>query len=274
MSILSLATSKRWLGYLALTVAFALVCVLLGVWQWTRREQAVAAIELVERNYDAEPQSLDAVMDDRGRLDPDDEWLPVVATGEYAVEEQLLVRNRPRAGQPGFEVLVPLRLEDGGVLVVNRGWLPVGSAQDSPDVIPAAPDGEVTVVGRLKPTEPTLPGRGAPEGQIATIHLPELVDRLSGDVVAGAYVQLVEESPAPPTRPQAAVRPAVDEGPHLSYTFQWFVFALLGFIGFGWAIRQEHRTLLAESRGEPVPQRVRRTPSDAEEEDALLDASR
>ena len=66
-----------------------------------------------------------------------------------------------------------------------------------------------------------------------------------------------------------------DEGPHLSYTFQWYLFALLGFIGFGWALRHEHRALRAAETGEPIaPARRRRGagPTDDEIEDALLDA--
>lgn len=274
MSILRIATTRRWLGYFAVTVVFAIVCSLLGVWQWNRREEAVAAIERIESNYDALPVSLDEALPDRDAFRVDEEWQPVAVSGEYLIDEQLLVRARPRAGQPGFEVLVPLVLDDGAIVVVNRGWLPVGSEQDSPDIVPAAPAGRIDVVGRVRPSEPTLPGRGAPEGQIATIHLPTIEADLGDQVVTGAYLQLSEESPAPATRPQAAQRPVIDEGPHLSYTFQWYVFALLGFIGFGWAIRQEVRLQRAAESGEPVPppKRRRSGPTDDEVEDALIDA--
>jgi len=274
VSILKIALTKRWLGYFTVTIVFALICSLLGVWQWNRREEAVAAIERIENNYDAAPVTLDEALPDRDGFRPDDEWQPVAVSGEYLIDEQLLVRARPRAGQPGFEVIVPLRLDDGGLVIVNRGWLPVGSAQDSPDVVPAAPAGRVDVVGRVRPSEPTLPGRGAPEGQIATIHLPTVADSLGDEVVEGAYLQLVDESPAPATRPQAALRPLIDEGPHLSYTFQWYLFAILGFIGFGWAIRQEIRLQRAAESGEPLaPRRPRRggAPSDDEIEDAIVD---
>ncbi len=37
MGILSLALTRRWLGWLACTTAFAVVCVLLAQWQWARR---------------------------------------------------------------------------------------------------------------------------------------------------------------------------------------------------------------------------------------------
>lgn len=272
MSILRLASSRRWLGWLGLTTLLALVCVGLAQWQWQRRLEAVAEIRVVAANWDAVPVPLAEALPDTGALDPELEWQLVDLEGEYLIDEQLLVRTRPLNGRPGFEVLTPLLLDDGTVFVVDRGWLPVGSAQDSPDVVPAPPAGRVTVLVRLKPGEPTIAGRGAPEGQIATIHLPDVARRIdAGEVVTGAYGLLDSESPAPATRPVAASRPVPDEGSHLSYTFQWYVFALLGFIGYGWALRAEHRAL-ATAAGVPVAVRVRRRASDADEEDALLDA--
>ncbi len=270
MSILSLALTRRWLGWLAFTTVFAIVCVLLAQWQWARRLEVVAEMRVIAENWDAPPVPLTEVVPPGSDLDPDREWTPVVLEGEYARDDELLVRNRPLNARPGFEVLTPLVLDSGEVFIVNRGWLPVGSEQDSPDVVPAAPAGRVEVVVRLKPGEPTIAGRGAPEGQIATIHLPELDERLGGDVVTGAYGLLDSETPAPPERPTAAIRPVNDEGPHLSYTFQWYLFALLGFVGFGWALRQEHRTARAAEKGEVLP--APRRSLDSEVEDAILDA--
>ncbi len=272
MSILRLASSRRWLGWLGLTTLFALVCVGLAQWQWQRRLEAVAEIRVVAANWDAAPVPLEEVLPDSEPLDPSLEWQPVMLEGEYLLDEQLLVRARPLKGRPGFEVLTPLLLDDGRVFVVDRGWLPVGSQQDSPDVVPDPPTGRVEILVRLKPGEPTIAGRGAPEGQIATIHLPDIAERLKpGEVVTGAYGLLDSESPAPSTRPVAAARPAPDEGPHLSYTFQWYLFGLLGFIGYGWALRTEHRRMLDTAAGGPVSAPSRRRASDAEEEDSLLE---
>ncbi|GAA1725817.1 SURF1 family cytochrome oxidase biogenesis protein [Microcella frigidaquae] len=276
MSILALALTRRWLGWLAFTTLFAVVCVGLAQWQWARRLEAVAEIRVVAQNWDAPPVALTEVLPGDAPLDPAAEWTPVVLEGEYLVDEQLLVRNRPFGGRPGFEVLTPLLLDSGAVFIVNRGWVPTGDEQDSPDAVPAPPEGPVEVIARLKPGEPTIAGRGAPEGQIATIHLPELAERVSGGpVIEGAYGLLDREQPASAERPVAALRPVADEGPHLSYTFQWYLFALLGFIGFGWALRHEHRVLRAAESGEPIapPRRRRRVgPTDDEIEDALLDA--
>jgi hypothetical protein len=71
-----------------------------------------------------------------------------------------------------------------------------------------------------------------------------------------------------------------DEGPHLSYALQWFVFALLGFVGLVWAANQERRGLAEASgavheTGTPAraPRRPKREKSDADAdlEDEVLD---
>ncbi len=266
------ALSRRWLGYLALTVAFATACALLGMWQWSRNQERQAAIELVEQNYDARPVPLTEALDSLGAFDAGQEWTPVQLTGTYVTEAQMLVRNRPFGGRPGFEVLVPLELADGTVFVIDRGWLPTGSTQDAPDTVPAPPRGEVTVVARLKPGEPAIPGRSAPEGQIATIQLDRIDELVEAPVYTGAYGLLASEQPAPESAPIPAPRPEPDLGPHLSYTFQWFIFGVLAFVGLVWAVRQERRHRAdPDARARDEQARRHSRSADADEEDAILD---
>lgn len=274
------ALSRRWFGYLGLAVVFAIACVFLARWQLDRRAEAVAEIVRVDTNWDSTPRAVSDVLPDLASYTADDEWIPVSLSGHYLIEDQVLARGRPLNGDAGFEVLVPLLMDNGTVFIVDRGWLPTGNSQDTPDTIPAAPSGEVTVVARLKASEPTVLGRSAPAGQIATIHLPDLAQRVSQPTYTGAYGVLDSETPAPSTRPEALQKPVADEGPHLSYAFQWVAFGIMGFIGLGWAIRQEYRIRNADDPAERAraAERKRRKDakprSDAEVEDELLDASR
>ncbi|MBX3078023.1 MAG: SURF1 family protein [Cryobacterium sp.] len=268
--------SWRWTGYLAFVILFAIACVLLSQWQLARRAEAVAANTKVENNYDRAPVDIHAILPDLAAFSPEDEWRQIRVTGSYLRDEQLLVRTRPLAGSPGFEVLVPLRLADGDVFIVDRGWVPVGTNQDAPDAVPAAPPGTVTVVARVKPGEPHLPGRSAPPGQIATIELDEIRSRLGAPTYTGAYGLMVSEDPPAAATPTALPKPALDEGPHLSYAFQWLVFAILGFVALAWAVRQEYRNLNADDPAERQRAEARRARklarlTDAQIEDELVD---
>jgi cytochrome oxidase assembly protein ShyY1 len=269
------AWSGKWLGYLALAIAFAVLCSLLGLWQLSRRAEAVAEITLVAENFDSEPVPLQRALPKLEDFDSSERWMPVVASGEYLADEQLLVRNRPLNGHPGFEVLVPLLLADGAVFVIDRGWLPSGTNQELPDSIPGPPPGTVTVTARLKAGEPTLPDRTAPTGQLATIQLAEVAALIDRPTYTGAYGLLKTENPAPAERPLAVTKPAPDEGPHLSYAVQWFVFALLGFVALGYLLRQEYRQLNSADPAERARADLRRERaatrrSDSDIEDEIL----
>lgn len=278
---LKLVFTRRWLAYLLITVLFAIACGGLGMWQFARRDEARVEISRILTNFDSSPVLLTEALPELDSFNPDEKWLPVTMTGTYVAEDEMLVRGRPRDGAPGFEVLTPLLLPSGDVFIVDRGWLPTGESQDAPDHIPAAPEGEVTVVARLKPGEPSIVGRGAIAGQVATIELPLIADMLGQPVYTSAYGVMKSESPESAEAPPAAVqRPQLDEGPHLSYAFQWILFAIMGFLGLGWAIRNEWRIRNADdpkeiARNEGVKaKKALRRPSDADVEDDLMDQLR
>lgn len=101
------------------------------------------------------------------------------ARGTYDPARQLLQDGQAREGRPGFHVWTPLRLSAGGVVLVNRGWIPQPPRLDRL-VAPDAPAGELLVQGWWRA-------------------LPEPAVRVGGDecLPAGAF-------PAPVVYPTAA----------------------------------------------------------------------
>lgn len=262
----------RWAVYVLIAIGFAIACVFLSNWQFERSETRAAQIELVEQNYDADPVPLADVIGADGALDPSDEWRPVTLQGEYLADQQLLVRNRPHGGTSAFEVLVPFRDADGRVFIVDRGWVAPGEGAE-PDSVPSPPEGEAEVTVRLRPGE-QLPasGRGAPEGQVPTIHLPSIAALTDGDVITSAYGRVVTEEPAGAGALGGFDSPTDDPGPHLSYAIQWILFALMGFIFIGYIIRTEIVKHREDVEGVPTPVKTpRRKDHDADVEDELLD---
>jgi cytochrome oxidase assembly protein ShyY1 len=282
--------SSKWLGYLLLAAVFATACVFLGRWQMDRRAETLAEINRVTSNYSAAPVPFADVRDQFSSLDEDREWTQVELRGSYDAGGQRIVRNRPLNGQPGYEVVVPFRLDTGETVVIDRGWLPIGNNNPGrPDSVPAPPSGDVTVVARLKHAEPELQ-RGAPDGQLASIDLAAYSAQLGYPLLTGAYAQLASESPSAADMPIAFPKPSIEEGTHLSYSLQWFAFGVLMFIGFGYAARQQARNAAIDAedaeehadggfhhssgpvaRRRPTP-RKRKNATAEEEEDAILDA--
>lgn len=273
----ALAREGRWRKPLALAIAFAIGCALLSWWQFSRRAETAAASALVAANYDATPRPLADVLPRLGSWSPDDQWMQVQVTGTYLLRDQLLVRDRQARGTPGFEVLTPLRLTDGDVFVVDRGFVSVGTKQDRPDVVPAPRSGTVTVVARLQANEHAIPGRTAPAGEIPSIDLDAVARDVGAPTYTGAYGVMVSETPPATTNPLPLDPPTfgTEEGTHLSYGIQWILFAIIAFFGLGWSVRRSLRDagdpdiLEADLRAET--RRAKRAPSDEAVEDQLLD---
>jgi len=297
-------TAVRWTAYIGVAIVFAIACAFLSHWQLSKNVARAEQLALLDRNYDAEPVPLADVLAPRQTLPPQLQWRPVTLTGTYLARDQLLARNRVHGGTAAYEILVPLRLTDGRVFLVDRGWEPPGNRQPEPDVVPAPPTGLVNVVVRLLPGE-ALPASGpdAPPGQVPSIHLPLIAEKLgAADASAlepGAYGQLVSEDPAPAAAPQPFEAPSEDPGPYLSYGIQWILFAVMGFVFIWYVIRSERRIRREEAedaaaiaalaatdpeaaaalRAETTARRIRdrraaRRDRDAQVEDALLDGTR
>lgn len=276
--------SKRWAGYTALVIVFSIVCVLLGQWQFDRRAQARAEIARIDANYANAALPLEEVMPTLDAYsNDDDKWQTVSMTGEYE-ERVLLVRNRPNQQSVGFDMLALFRTDSGNIFVVDRGWIPAGSTPDEPGTIVPPPEGRVTVHARLKESEPQIPGRHTSGDQLATISLTEVASLIDQPTYTGGYGLLSAEYaegsdealPAPAGLLQP--KPERDEGPHLSYALQWYVFIVMAWIGLAYAVRMEYRSLYPDSERtkrqdrKSAERKQRRGLDDGEIEDALLDA--
>ncbi len=242
--------SGRWLRLIVAALAAAAACVAFGLWQLDRFDQRQERNDLVRANLSAAPVDADEVMDVGRPLRAAHQWRRVEARGRYDESHEILVRNRPLNGSTGYYVLTPLVTDTGPTLLVNRGWVPVGdTARTRPDV-QAPPSGEVTVVGRARPSEPGDGGEDAPTGQVRRIAVPAIAASLPYDVYGG-YADLVEQTPPAGPSPIALPAPEPGSGPHLAYAFQWFVFAVIAVGGVVVLARREAREARSHT---PVPE--------------------
>ena len=234
--------TARWLGALLAAVVFAVTAWFLGQWQWGRHVAKVERNARLDAHFRAEPVMVSTVLT-KAPLPLSQQWTHVTATGAYLPQDQLYVRNRPNDGVYGYEVLVPLQLTSGSVVLVNRGW--VQNSPQGADVlppVPPAPSGEVTVTGWVLPGEPSL-GRRLPSGQLASINVTEASEATGLDLLGG-YVLLDHErtaSGATPPRPAPLAPPDRSLGPHQAYAWNWWLVMPAGFLLIWLGIRRELR---------------------------------
>lgn len=235
--------TPTWLGWFALCCVAAVLCLYLAHWQMSRNDHLVAENAKISKNYDAPAYDSARGIPLFQDYDDSQTWHPVELRGTYVPEETVLIRNRPHDGRVGYDVLVPFRTVEGPVIAIDRGWIPTDdSANGMPSAVPPPPSGTVTVTARLRPTEGTV-DRGAPEGQAASIDLPAFAEHWGGALATGGYGELIAEDPPASVTPQAGERPAIEYGPHLSYSLQWYAFAVLVFVAYGYSARQHVKNL-------------------------------
>lgn len=287
--------SREWLGYFAFLLVFAIVCIGLSNWQFARKDEAARQNAAIAANWNADPSPLLSVVAADGTVDDGTRYRPVSLRGEYIASAILYARNRTENGQAGFEQLVPFRDQESGLtVIVSRGWIPTADQGALPDSLPAPPAGTVSLVARLASPEQSL-GRQSPPGQVASIALGDIRTALgsvlgSDRLFVGGYGKAVSEQPPGSGSLTAESEPSFDEGLHLSYALQWIAFAVLGAVGFVYALRTtlRHQHEDAEAAGPAWgggpggPPRSRyghagdgwpRRDRDAEVEDAILDGA-
>lgn len=238
--------SRRWLGFAALTLVLCVAFVLASQWQLNRNEQRQALNAVVEANVGRPPVPVGELLrrterSSAGRANVAEmEWRAVTATGTYDTDHELLVRNRQLSGAGvGYEVLTPLVTADGTGLVVNRGWVPAGATAATRPDVPPPPSGEVTVTGRVRPSETTPPDRAdPPAGQLIAADVDLVAQQLPYPVY-GAWVQAMTEEPAAAPAPARLPVAEVTDGPHLSYAVQWILFVGVAVVGYVVLIRRE-----------------------------------
>lgn len=204
------------------------VCVSAGLWQLRRLDEKRTLNEtLLKRS------ALPAVeITELFPLQDSDYFTQVEVTGEFDLSSEVVLIGRPLDGKPGNHVLTPLHAE-GFTVWVDRGWVPPRFGE-GPVVEAPPPSGVVTVTGVLLRSE-SGPGTPSGGGRLQAVPRPDtkLLDRNLESPSLGLYVMASELNPAAPAAlPEFAKVSATDEGPHLSYAIQWFVFATIALVGW------------------------------------------
>jgi cytochrome oxidase assembly protein ShyY1 len=240
--------SPKWIAFHLLVVILVVAMINLAFWQLRRLDERRQFNAEVRANAN---QPIAAFDDVRGALtNPSTvEWRRVRVAGSYLPGHQFLVVNRSQNGDTGRNVVDALQLGDGTLLLVNRGFV------RNADTTPAMPAGPVDLIGRLRVSEHRATGQTADQSvgvltEIRRIDIDVLAKQFDEPVVP-VYVEQLESSPPDAASLEPIAAPTLDEGPHLSYTIQWFIFSGCVLAGWVLAIRRS----LAVRSGKAVKKR-------------------
>ncbi|MFO6420763.1 SURF1 family protein [Hylemonella sp. W303a] len=162
----------------------------------------------------------------------------VLVRGVWLAEHTVWLDNRQMHGRPGFFVVTPLRLEGGGVLWVQRGWMPRNFEDRTRLPELQTPMGQVEVSGILSPPPARLYELGATERGAIRQNLD--LDAFRAETGLPLAWLTLQQINAEPDRALAdgLLRdwPKPDSGVdrHYGYAFQWFGLCFLIILLYGW----------------------------------------
>ena len=244
MTAMTAAAPRRFrpsLWATLITVPAVLVMLGLGTWQMQRLEWKEDLVRRVEQRLHAAPVPLPPSIADPEAL----EFRPVTVAGRFLNDREMLLIARPRQGQVGYELLTPLQrpeADGGGVVLVNRGFLPLDrrAAASRPE---SHVEGPVTVTGLVRLPQPAgwLQPANRP-GAEAWMRLdPPAMGESAG--LAGVAPLVVEATPVPArgNAPLNGIQPLVElPNNHAQYAFTWY--SLAATLAVVYVLSQRRRT--------------------------------
>jgi len=230
----------------AVTVVIVLTCIRLGFWQLDRLRGRKAANAGIAAAQAAAPRPLPVLL--AGTSDPTSlRFRSTLATGIYDPAHEVLLYGRSSVeGEPGDQVLTPLRMADGTGLVVDRGWIPLDQGVPVTGGA-AAPTGTVTVAGVLFPPDAVAVPSGTPSPvqRITKVDLGQIGAQLPYPIVPVYLLLQTQRPPQVGALPELPPLPPLTDGPHLSYALQWFSFATIAIVGYVVLLRRDRRDFVA-----------------------------
>lgn len=209
----------------------------LCAWQVQRLSWKQDLIARIDRQVHAEPVAPPPASADVSKAD---EYRRLRLAGRFEPREVLVQATTELGG--GHWVIAPLRLDDGGVVLVNRGFVP--PEQRAPEAH-AAPTGPVELIGLLRLTETgggPLRKNVPAEGRWYSRDVAGMAAQLG---VAGQVAPYFVDESADPAQPQRWPRPGLTvlrfANNHAVYAITWLALAVMTAAAAVYLVREERR---------------------------------
>ncbi len=229
----------KWIAFHVLVFVAIALMISLAFWQLRRLDARRAFNDTVTERIDQAPVPFDDLLPEAIAEPTAVEWRQVTVSGDY-LADQIVWFNRSQDGLAGSNVLTAL-VDGQSTVVINRGFVVLG------DDVPDAPSGAVEVLGRIRVPQGRQLGEltdntDGPLSEVRRVDLERLDAQLPGEL-APVYLDLIGSIPnITASDPVPVPPPTLDEGPHLSYAVQWFIFSTAVLLGWVLAIRRSIAT--------------------------------
>jgi surfeit locus 1 family protein len=246
---MSVTPVRRLRAGLAVPTLFALAALVtfigLGTWQIQRKAWKEALIDILEQRLTATPAALPPRERWAGLDRFDDEFRRVKLRAEFLPGREAVVYAggsalRSDVKAPGYFIFAPARTPDGGVVAINRGYVP--EPREGADRH-ARPGGWIDIVGALRwPEQASWFVREYDSAQDIWFARNQLGMAMQNGwgAVAPFYVEM--EDPQPPEGlPRAGALKVSLRNEHLQYAITWYGLALVLAVMFAFWIRGRGR---------------------------------
>ena len=226
----------------SLTTALALaVLVAMGGWQLERLEWKRDLIADVGARMAGPARALPPPPVDAAAL----RYRPIRLQGRFRHDRELYLEARSHQGRAGLHLVTPLELDDGRVVLVDRGWVPPERRRPE-----TRAEGQVAGPVSLTATLRTGGWQGydflRPENDPAGnawvwMDLPRMAESVRLEGVASGYYLVADAAPNPGGLPIGRAPGVELPNNHLGYALTWYALAVALLVIY----------LLHQSRPEP-----------------------
>ena len=216
------------------TVIAVALLISLGQWQLKRLAWKEGLIAAVEARAQGEPVPVLGALNDVDEL----EYRRVSATGRFDHQAEVYLFSQLEDKRIGFQVITPLVLPSGDVLLVDRGFV-AQRHRDPTTRLEGQVEGLVSLTGLLRTSQPSGMFTPAPDDAQQVVYSRDVpvIASLSGvDPVAPILLAADDMGIGPPA-PEGGHTRLKFKNDHLAYALTWFALAatLIGvYLAYHW----------------------------------------
>jgi surfeit locus 1 family protein len=208
-----------------ITIAGLILLLSLGTWQMKRLEWKNSHIQQINEKAKMPavflPEQINDLQENKYRR------VKVVGKFDHDKEVHLFVGSRSPRGRPGYQILTPLKRQNGSYILIDRGWVEadIKARENRPETLI---EGEVEIEGLIHLGE--TPGRFTPENDITKnlwfwIDI-EAIEKYAGINLQKFYVRALKKDKKDvyPIASQEFIKIRND---HLQYAITWYSLAFI-----------------------------------------------